>query len=84
MTPEELDRFKMLMEQQPMIILNNPADAIEYETTDGKKFKHIELASIHQQMLDREAYYYHLMSRRNWLQRLFNIKPSMKFYDKHR
>jgi hypothetical protein len=54
---------------------------INYVTSDGKKFDNEVLANNHQDTLDRERYYNHLLSRRNWIQRLLNIKPSMKFYD---
>ncbi len=30
---------------------------------------------------EREEYYQSKLKKRNWFQKLFNIKPDMKFYD---
>ena len=30
---------------------------------------------------DRKEFYEHLLSKRNWFQKLFNIEPDMSFFD---
>ena len=40
-----------------------------------------EEAEIHDKPLRREAHYQFLLSKRNWLERFFNIQPDMSVWD---
>lgn len=57
-----------------------------YMASDGTNFKY-EFEARHHEITvcepkKREEYYQSLLSNRNWFERLLNMKPSMKFYDK--
>ncbi len=58
-----------------------PTHKILYETSDGRKFDSKEEAEIHDKPLRREAHYQFLLSKRNWLERFFNIQPDMSVWD---
>ena len=64
------------------LIIKNPETEIKYKTSDNKEFTHRLLAQMHQEEIDAKDYYNMLLTKRNWLQRTFNIKPSMNFYYK--
>lgn len=59
-----------------------PAFIIDYMTIDGKKFTNKSQAIMHDEEISRKAFYDHLLKNRNWLEKLFNIKPSMEYYDR--
>ena len=65
--------------------LNHKPFYFTYMASDGTVFKTEFEARYHEMMvcepIKREKYYQYLMAKRNWFQRLFNIKPDMSFYD---
>jgi hypothetical protein len=63
------------------LILKYPEPIIRYRTSDGRFFTDGSEADLHEDIISRERYYDHLMENRNWFMKLFNIKPSMSFYD---
>jgi hypothetical protein len=74
--------FDLLSEFRIGIQLKNPAEnKIKYVTSDGKVFYDELQAYLHDREVSRERYYQQMLKDRNWFQKLFNIKPSMKFYD---
>lgn len=54
---------------------------LRYITIGGLIFFKKSEADNHNRMVSKANYYKHLLEKRNWIQRLFNIKPSMKLYD---
>lgn len=54
---------------------------IIYVDRRGNEFESKILCRISDRAFAREDYYNYLLKNRNWFERLFNIKPSMKFYD---
>lgn len=63
------------------LIIKNPSTIIRYGTSDGKVFDNKHEAEMHDEVISRQRYYEYLLKERNWFMRLFNIKPSMSFYD---
>lgn len=57
------------------------APKIIYRTSDGMEWNNKDVANNHERALMRKRYYENEMKNTNWFMRLFNIKPSMKFYD---
>ncbi len=58
-----------------------PKTGIIWLACDGKEFTSALECDLYDKPRRRQMYYDYLLSRRNWFERLFNIKPSMKFYD---
>jgi hypothetical protein len=54
---------------------------IKHCTSDGKVFDNEFEAIIHDKEVCRKEYYNMLLSKRNYFQRLFNMTPSMRYYD---
>ena len=65
----------------PDVAFEIPKHSIKYITSDGKSFTDKLEAEIHDDVVSRQMYFEHLMKKRNWFQRLFNIEPDMSFYD---
>ena len=63
-----------------LTIEHNPP-RITYVCLDGYETEDFMVAALRDKALMRKRYYENEMKNRNWLMRLFNIKPSMKFYD---
>jgi hypothetical protein len=72
----------MLSEFRKGVVIKDFDVKIEFITVDGKSFKTEADAYIHDLEISRKSYYDHLLERRNWLQKLFNIKPDMNYYNK--
>ena len=66
---------------QKGIIIENPKHKIIYKDRKGNEFDNELLAYISDSEYAREDFYNYLMSKRNWFQRLFNLKPNMRFFD---
>ena len=79
---EETD-YKSLFLLQTIsgIEIKNPKPKPQYVARDGRVFDNEILATIHDRDVARESFYQYLMSKRNSIQRFFNIKPNMDFYD---
>lgn len=76
---EEKEKYEFLREPLGKMVFQ-PTEII-YETVDGRRFKDKEEARQHSKVAGRKRHYEFLLERRNWLQKLFNIKPSMSYYD---
>lgn len=50
--------------------------------TDGKLFDNEIEAMIYDDKISRKAFYDYLVERRNWIQKLLNVKPNMSMYDR--
>ncbi len=77
----DYEKERLLNEFSSGVNILNPICKIIYVTSDGRKFEDKIAAEKHDKIISRQMYYEYLIKNRNWIQRLFNIKPSMKFYD---
>jgi hypothetical protein len=58
-----------------------PNSKIVYVDRNGNRF-YSEIAAVKSdRKIARDNYYNDIMSKRNWIQRLFNIKPDMSLYE---
>jgi len=75
----DIYKYRMLMTEE--LMFKKPDMRVKYIASNGKEFYNEMEAVMYDREISRESYYNHLLKNRNWFMRLFNIKPSMDFYD---
>lgn len=80
---DDFEKHILLSESRVGIQIKNPTTSkAKYIDSRGNEFESELLAMISDKKFAREDFFSHLMTNRNWIQKLFNLKPSMHFYDK--
>jgi len=78
---EDKSKYDILREPLKLKLKLNRS-MIKWIASDGKTFYNAKICEAYDKPLRRQMMYDHLMSKRNWFERLFNMKPDMGLYDR--